>query len=174
VQYCDPLSQRENDKICAYKTFTVMAKYDNTVKVLYSHERTKNYHKEKTKLWCRALACILKCPALALYVNVYSVRSSLLTAYFKPVWYCTHWTVCQCTLLYSWGNIISSPATFAYFICMYKRISVPPQHSILHAVVNPLVKLFGMGRVSFFQANYGCCVPERFVSCTFVPRVKWV
>jgi len=30
-------------------------------------------------------------------------------------------------------NIISSPATFAYFICMYKRISVPPQRINLKA-----------------------------------------
>ena len=41
--FCDPLSHRENDKIWAYKTVMVMANYDiNTIKALYSPERTKN------------------------------------------------------------------------------------------------------------------------------------
>ena len=41
--FFDPLSHRENDKIWAYKTFTVMANYDiNIIKALYSPERMKN------------------------------------------------------------------------------------------------------------------------------------
>ena len=41
--FFDPLSHRENDEKWAYKTVTVMTNYDiNTVKALYSPERTKN------------------------------------------------------------------------------------------------------------------------------------
>ena len=51
------------------------------------------------------------------------LRSSLLTAYFKPVCMYTPPVYITVRTVHAGRNIISSPATFAYFICMYAEIS---------------------------------------------------